>query len=494
MKALQLSKYNSYFNWFLLVYALFGFYTLQDYGVPLDELTQRHIGMENARYIAGHAGPEKVTAHGYFGPILEAPLYAAEQLIYESSLGDKIILRHSILFSLFLFSIIVFYRTAKRLTQVPNAAGLATVMYACYPMLFAHAHYNSKDTFFLICIVFALGAISRYTQKGQWQQLLVAGFFIGIASTVRMIGVLILASFCMAFLIAGHSSLKIRTMRILLLISISFLFYVLSYPFLWIRGISGFEELWHYITQNPWPWTTLAAGQDIIAGDLPWWYVPAWIGVTVPVLSIIGAIAGLVLLIKNKKWKLSFLEWIVVGTLVLPLMYCIIMRPTIYNGWRHVQFLFVPISLLTVIALNTLLKGKFANSLAWIIGAWTAIVFALWHPYGHSYFNEVYAVTGTPRSWDQDYWGLSARQGLLWVAEHDSRDSISISSFTESPELNALTLPEKHAKRLHFIREQGKGDYEVEVKRGRVFADLPGEVVFTVCPLKDTLVRVVRNK
>jgi hypothetical protein len=83
---------------------------------------------------------------------------------------------------------------------------------------------------------------------------------------------------------------------------------------------------------------------------------------------------------------------------------------------------------------------------------------------------------------------------LLWIAEHDNRDSIVISSFTESPELNALLLPEKYAKRFYFMREQGKGDYEVEVKRGRVFADLPGNVVYTACPLKDTLVRVVKNK
>ena len=494
MSTFNLTKYNTYFNWFLLAYALFGFYTLQDYGVPLDELTQRHIGMENAKYIAGTAGPEKITAHGYFGPIFEAPMYALEQVIYEHELGDKILLRHSILFLLFLVSVVVFYRTAKSISTAPNAAGLATVMFACYPVLFSHAHYNSKDTLFLIFIVFALGAMVAFAKKGQWSSLLWAALFLGMASTVRMIGFLVLLSCCFALLAAGHSAVKTRIYRILFLVLFFVIFYFLSYPYLWIRGAKGFWELWHFITQNPWPWTTLAAGEDIVAGHLPWWYVPAWMGVTLPILSMLGAIAGLVFLAIKKRWNLSFVEWIIAGTLWLPLLYCIIMKPTIYNSWRHMQFLFVPISLLCVYAFNVLLAGRFANGLAWIFGAWTALVFVLWHPYGHSYFNEVYAATGTARTWDQDYWGLSARQGLLWIAEHDNRDSIVISSFTESPELNALLLPEKYAKRFYFVREQGKGDYEVEVKRGRVFADLPGNVVFTACPLKDTLVRVVKNK
>jgi hypothetical protein len=142
--------------------------------------------------------------------------------------------------------------------------------------------------------------------------------------------------------------------------------------------------------------------------------------------------------------------------------------------------------------MNVLLQQKKGQYLSWIIGGYSLIVFLLWQPYGYAYFNEEYAVKGKAGTYDQDYWGLSALQGLRWVAEHDKRDSINISSFTESPELNALFLNQKDQKRFHFLKQQGTGDYEVEVRRDRKFADLNGETVFVICPLKDTILRVVK--
>ena len=45
--------------------------TLDDFGVHLDEMTQRTIGMENNRFLSGRVGFDKVEEHKYFGPIWE---------------------------------------------------------------------------------------------------------------------------------------------------------------------------------------------------------------------------------------------------------------------------------------------------------------------------------------------------------------------------------------------------------------------------------------
>lgn len=38
---------------FFILYGIFGFISMPKFGVPLDELTQRYIGIQNNRFIAG---------------------------------------------------------------------------------------------------------------------------------------------------------------------------------------------------------------------------------------------------------------------------------------------------------------------------------------------------------------------------------------------------------------------------------------------------------
>mgnify|MGYP003336727036 CR=1 FL=1 len=49
--------------------------TLDDFGVHLDEMTQRTIGMENNRFLSGRVGFDKVEEHKFFGPIWESVSY-----------------------------------------------------------------------------------------------------------------------------------------------------------------------------------------------------------------------------------------------------------------------------------------------------------------------------------------------------------------------------------------------------------------------------------
>lgn len=485
---------KSPFNWFWGLFAIVGFAFIGQYGVPLDELTQRHIGLENARYLSGSGQAHSVAEHGFFGPVLEVIMYAAEQAIYEQPLGMKLALRHGIMFFIFLIAVRAFYFTSKHFARVPNSAGLATLMFACTPWVFAHGMYNTKDTFFLSLLAFVLYFLARFSGSGKWIYLICVGAIAGISATIRLNGIFVLLAILLSFLIAGKTAFSMRMWRIAVTSVFFIVFFVLFYPYLWIVKWKGISELFHYVTSNPWPWDTLAANQDIKAESMPWWYLLAWMGVTIPVLTIILFLVGVIGLLKKRGKFMGFMEWVMVLLFIIPVFYFIVFRPTLYNGWRHLQFIYLPISMLTVYGLNAMLSLKWGQYASWMAAAYSVFILFLWQPYGYAYFNEIYAATAKPCTWDQDYWGLSARQGLQYVASHDTRDSIVISSFTESPELNALMLPLKDQKRFHFVHTQGAGDYEVEVKRGRYFADIGGTVIYTVCPLKDTLVRVVKLK
>jgi hypothetical protein len=482
----------SAFNWFFLFYTILGFFWMFDYGVPLDELTQRHIGLENARYIWGTGNPSAVAENGFFGPVFEVITYVLEQLNYTSDLGFKICLRHFVLFSFFLLALRAFYAVAKYMETATGAALTATILFAFYPLLFAHAHYNSKDTFFLCLFLFALYFLVRYLSYGKFIFLVCAGIVVGIASTVRLNGLFILAAFVLSILLFHQMAFKKKSMHILGITCIFLAGFYIFYPYLWIDLRRSTTDLLQYITANPWPWKTMAAGKAIIPGQLPWWYLGAWMGVTIPVCTLILFGAGTVALFAKKGKNVSVVDGALLFALAIPVLYFLVFRPTIYNGWRHMQFLIVPVSLLTVYGFNWLARLNYARGLQILLIVYSGIIFIFWHPFGYAYFNEIYQASGKPGTYDQDYWGLSSLQAVRWVAENDHRDSILISSFTESPELNGLLLPEKQRKRLHFTRETFKGHYEIEMRREHAFGVANGEVVFIVCPLKDTLVRVVK--
>lgn len=488
----DLKRYNTFFNWFFILYTVFGFYTMVDYGVPLDELTQRYIGRENALFIAGHDNHQAILDNGFFGPVLEVVDYTAENIIFSKPLGHKIFLRHIILFGIFLLAVRAFYSIAKSMSQVPLAAGLTTVMFALYPVLFAHAHYNSKDTFFLSLVIFTVYFMYRFIQSGNIYSLVFSALICGMAATVRLSGFFICAAMVLPMIVYNKSAFKLLIQRTGIYVLVFIAGFYLFYPYLWLSPIDGFKNLLSYVSQNPWPWNTLAAGREMVAGQLPWWYLGLWMGVTIPVLTIILFFTGIFVLIREQGLKPGLINAMILLIFIIPFGYFLVFSPTIYNGWRHLQFLIFPVSIFAVHALNKILAWKFGQYISWVAGGYSLLICLLWNPYGYAYFNEIYAIKGKPGTYDQDYWGLSALQGLRWVAAHDSSDSINISSFTESPELNALMLPEKDRNRFHFIRQPGTGDYEVEVRRDRKFGNLDGEVLYSICPLKDTIVRVVK--
>ena len=57
-----------------------------------------------------------------------------------------------------------------------------------------------------------------------------------------------------------------------------------------------------------------------------------------------------------------------------------------------------------------------------------------------------------------DAWGTSYRQGLEWIIENDTRDSIMVSIHNSPGSRNRHMLPIIERKRLHFQFISGPGD------------------------------------
>ena len=227
--------------WFFLFYAVWGFFTLDDYGVHLDEITQRTIGMENNRFLSGRVGFDKVEEHKFFGPVWESMSYLAEQLVFTEPMRVKLLLRRALLWSFFVFGLWRLYLLGLRNngwgmvkstglnstvdfglldgTQKSRwrlGAMMPVLMVSLWPRMFAEAHYNTKDALFFVLVLLVVDGLDKVwrrrmaiqlidingSQKTEetapklnkgldWGWMGVMGL-LGVATTIRMGGVFVL--------------------------------------------------------------------------------------------------------------------------------------------------------------------------------------------------------------------------------------------------------------------------------------------------------------
>ena len=129
----------------------------------------------------------------------------------------------------------------------------------------------------------------------------------------------------------------------------------LFYPVLWSGVFDGFRDVLQAVTNFPQYLPVLFMGKLISPQELPWSYLPVWIGITTPLayqaLFVIGcgsavwsgARRGNAWLAENFRGQLLALAW-VFG----PIIAVIVLRPVLYDGWRQMFFIYPGIVLLSV--------------------------------------------------------------------------------------------------------------------------------------------------
>ena len=80
------------------------------------------------------------------------------------------------------------------------------------------------------------------------------------------------------------------------------------------------------------------------------------------------------------------------------------------------------------------------------------------HPHQNVYFS-VLNGDKIRSQFEQDYWGLSYRQGLLYILENDSRPKIKVVTAHAPGYLNTLLFEESQNQRIEFVPKQEQADY-----------------------------------
>lgn len=482
---------------FFLVYLAIGLAIYKDYGISWDEPVHREIGGVTANYLASLIRPDfqpqefvslppfSEYSGNKYGVIFDLPLYVADLLLgYNGTMVEAYYLRHLCNFLLFFVSVCFFYLIVRNRLE-SRASGLTACLFLILsPRIFAESFYG-KDSVFLSLFIIAIYYFTRYLQKKSFVNSVLFALATALVVDQRITGVFIpfLAVFvtCVDEIKTGLTfrNAHIRLSPLFLyLISFS-LFMVLFWPYLWDNPARNFINAFGVMSKFPITYNILYLGKFIKSTAVPWHYIPVWILITTPLLYtfffLIGtflAIRGLlkngIRLYSNDKERLDLLF---VLLFVVPLAAVIVLNSALYDGWRHLYFIYAPFLLIAITGaarlpgLIAIFRSGHERRAALLIAAVSVLCsisplyqMIINHPFQNVYFN-LAAGSAAGQLFELDYWGLSFRKGLEYIVNNDKRPVLGLSANANIPLTNnTLFLEKKELLRLRRV-DSNLADY-----------------------------------
>ena len=205
-----------------------------------------------------------------------------------------------------------------------------------------------------------------------------------------------------------------------------------------------------------------------------------WIAITTPLLYLAlfgagtGAIVARVAGAGRRLWRTDedLQDLIFLGFIVAPIVAVIALHSVLYQGWRHLYFVYPAFLLVAVRGAwaiwntgrgwNARTRTAWRWGLAGIVAA-TLLHIGIWmaraHPFENVYFN---AAAG--RNWkdnfDVDYFGMANRQALEYILAHDKRPKIAVGADSFTLVFAAFkAIPLKDRQRLEAAAPGQPVDY-----------------------------------
>jgi hypothetical protein len=199
---------------------------------------------------------------------------------------------------------------------------------------------------------------------------------------------------------------------------IGYLIMIASWPWASLEPLNPLRALFtfahfHYEIR------TIVAGDIYRMADVPWWYVPLYLLIKVPLAVYAGAVCALAALVLTlasggvSKLPRRHLETAFIGFVaVFPVLCEAATEGPAFTGMRHFLFVVPPLAVLAGIGFDALLKSLTQR---WLQGAvtvalaaaftWDASVLVRLHPYENLFYNSlVGGLEGAARRYEMDYW------------------------------------------------------------------------------------------
>jgi hypothetical protein len=466
---------------------LLGLVIYKDYGYSWDEeISRQQNGLANYVFLT-HGDHSLLCQSGekHHGPAFEIALFFLEKGLRLEDTRSIYFMRHCVTFLLFFAAAVVFYRLLRQrfASRLVGLAGAAFLVLS--PRIFADAFYNSKDAAFLSLYVFSLATLTRFLKKPATHTAAWHALSCGFLIDVRILG-LVVPFLTLTLLPATWYARSRRGEAVIppwrslgWFAGLTAVFVVLFWPNLWTNPPGNFLEAFNQMRRYPWTGAVFYRGEEIPATQLPWHYVPCWIVITTPVLYSLFFAVGLGrFLVDACRRPIDFLihrtpdlAW--AAAFFLPVLSVIGLHSTIYDGWRHLYFVYPAFLFLAVLGATTLYAGARLLSrrtraavpvflvLCALPVAATGWEMVRTHPYQNVWFNSLAGpdMQTIKSRYEMDYWGLSCRAGLEKLLDLDRSEVVTIYAETTPVSDSAVMLTPEQRARIRFTQNLAEADY-----------------------------------
>jgi len=413
-----------------------------DFGITGDELVHKQNGENVLKYLK--SGGEDTTFRTYKNLYLYGGLFdATAAMVYESMPdSDPYNVRHFLNAIFGALLIIATGLLARQLSKSWLVAVLAILFTALSPRLFGDSMNNPKDIPFAMAYAMSILGIIRFNSflpKWDWRSALFLGASVAIALNIRIGGLLLLVYFGLYTLINIYlrrkefSDAKISPVVILgkaaLLGVVSYFIGLIFFPYAHSAPIGNALEALKVMSNFDVAIRMLFEGKALWSDEIPWYYIPKWLGMAIPVFVL----TGFVLFFVKAKSVLRAQEWLpiifIVFVGVFPVVYAVAKHSSLYDGIRHFLFIMPMINVLSAIGWASLMISFIKTKFKWAVPAVLILLMILPlrfmianHPNEYIYFNEIAGgIKNAYGEYETDYWMNSMKELSGWLVENDER-------------------------------------------------------------------------
>lgn len=464
--------YKNIFYFLFFIFFVSGITVFNDYGISVDEEFQRYSGFYWLNYalqftpfetvklnvlnklndISGYTLPLPED-YPFYGVTFDLPAALLETIFNIQEPRNYFLFRHFLTFSIFFIGAIYFYKILTNRFEKKGIVFLGLLIYISAPRIFGDSFYNNKDIIFLSFVTISMYYNFRLIDNFTYKNIFYFSFFSALSCASRIFGIFLPLSFLLfkffSFLNKKTNSDELK--KILFFIISFFVIFYLFWPFIWEAPFRNFLISLNKFSNFDFQIYMLFNNKYVLTTFLPLSYLPVWIIVTTPIITMITFFVGFVYFIKrfflrsisikknsihedfwrgNKEKK----DFYIFFNFSLIAVYIILSNASLFTGWRQLYFLhffIVYIATFGIYFLNILFKKEallFYSLLFLILINFYQIY--LWHPFQGSYFNSL--VTNKKNHFEVDYWGLAGVKfinHILTLEDNKKEIKIGVSSY-----------------------------------------------------------------
>jgi hypothetical protein len=418
----------------LAIWLLCGLFILavlifRNYGISNDEEVQHRYGELIVNYYA--SGFRDTALFNYKNLYLYGGLFDIVAVGLAKLLPfDVFLIRHFLSAMIGVGGIAGAWATA-RLVAGPRAGLIALIALAVCGPYFGGMFNHTKDVPFaaaMIGAIYFLLRAARDLPAPRWVDVLGFGLMLGAATGLRAMGLLLvgyagliaLMSIPRPFRVADSAVfLSKSALRLAPAILVGYLIMIAAWPWAWLAPLNPLRAIFSFAHFH-YEIRTIVAGEVYRMADVPWWYVPFYLLIKVPLVVYAGALCAIgaavfaaagnrLPTLPRRDVETAFLVFVA----VFPVVCEAIAEGPAFTGMRHFMFILPPLAVLAGIGFDAVLTAlsprrwlaaSAAGALA-LAFAWNASVLVRLHPYEYMFYNPlVGGLQGAERRYEMDYW------------------------------------------------------------------------------------------